>query len=359
MSNPIGVYIHVPFCRSKCPYCDFYSLPSTQDTMDAYVSAILKTTPRYSHALNRGVDTLYFGGGTPSQLVPSQLGSLLSAFTPYLTKNAEITMECNPADDLETLLPIAAAHGVNRISLGMQSAVEAQRTVLGRRAGIERVKQAVSICRGAGIKNLSLDVMLGIPGTTDRTLAATLQFIAQAEVNHISAYLLKVEPGTAFAARLKQLNLPEEDVVCDQYLTTVAELEKQGFLQYEVSNFAKAGFESRHNLKYWHCEEYLGLGPSAHSYLDGRRFYYERDMDKFLNQMPPIDDGPGGDAEERLLLALRLKEGVPCSAFSETAIQKAQLYLRKGLLEQQNGRFSFTPEGFLISNTLISELLYD
>lgn len=216
---------------------------------------------------------------------------------------AEITVECNPSKDLTGDMEQYAAAGINRVSIGMQSAVDRERFALGRRAGSGEVARTVAAAKAAGITNISLDVMLGTPKQTPDSLEETFAFIARMQVTHISAYLLKIEPGT-FDRLQAKLALPEEDTVCQMYLQTVERLGQLGFAQYEISNFARPGYESRHNLKYWLLEPYLGLGPSAHSLWNGRRFYFDRD---WIWQ----DEGPGGDREEQILLGLRLNRGIP------------------------------------------------
>lgn len=357
MSEKIGVYIHVPFCAGKCPYCDFYSVTGTTHAMDSYFGAVLRCVPQYASVLSRGADTLYFGGGTPSLLGEARLGQMIAALQPYLTANAEITVECNPSDNLDSLIPRLAQAGVNRISLGMQSAVDAERIALGRKANRDRIEHVLNLCRANGITNLSLDLMLGIPYMTIESLDATLDFIIQSRVPHVSAYLLKIEPGTIFASHASQLALPDEDLVCDQYLHTVDRLSGAGLAQYEISNFSRSGYESRHNLKYWHCEEYLGLGPAAHSFVNGKRFFYPRDLDRFLQGTPPIPDGDGGGQEERLMLALRLTEGIQPALLSIQGRDKAAFFIKRGLMCEKAGRLSMTPSGFLISNAIISELI--
>lgn len=357
MQSPIGVYIHVPFCAGKCPYCDFYSIKGDSSLMEAYTAAVGRTAKQYRQALSRGVDTLYFGGGTPSVLGGERLARLIDAFSPFLNPSAEITVECNPAGDLERLFPQLARAGVNRISLGMQSAVDEERRTLGRRADRSQIKEAIGLCKEAGITNISLDLMLGIPSMTMETLNQSIDFILNVRVPHVSAYMLKIEPGTPFAARRGELQLPDEDAVCDQYLHTVKRLGKAGLKQYEISNFALPGFESKHNLKYWRCEEYLGIGPAAHSYLDGRRFYYPGDLKAFLNGASPVDDGEGGSQEEKIMLGLRLTEGIKQDLLSPSAKKQAYFFIEKGLMCEKNGVFSLTPEGFLLSNSILSQLI--
>lgn len=355
--DPIGLYLHVPFCASRCPYCDFFTERPEGDTQTVYAEA-MKTELRDTRDKTISADSVYFGGGTPSVLPGSLFTGLLETvrdcFT--VTDDAEITVECNPSSDLEHFLPAASAAGVNRVSLGMQSAVDAERRKLGRRADRKRVEEALSIARDCGIGNLSLDVMLGIPGQTSESLNETLQFLLDSGVPHVSAYLLKLEEGTVFYRRKESLDLPDEDAVRDLYLQTIETLEAGGLRQYEISNFARPGFESRHNLKYWHCEEYLGFGPSAHSFFQGERFYRKADWADFVANGPVVPDGRGGSFEERLMLALRLTEGYR-GTIPEALRQKASEPLLKPFVEVGEDFVRLTKEGFLVSNTVIAELL--
>ena len=259
---------------------------------------------------------------------------------------AEITVECNPSKDLTRDMEQYAAAGINRVSIGMQSAVDQERFALGRRAGSGEVARTVAAAKAAGITNISLDVMLGTPKQTPDSLEETFAFIARMQVTHISAYLLKIEPGTPFDRLQAKLALPEEDTVCQMYLQTVERLGQLGFAQYEISNFARPGYESRHNLKYWLLEPYLGLGPSAHSLWNGRRFYFDRD---WIWQ----DEGPGGDREEQILLGLRLNRGIP----EDWLTRDPAPYIAGGFMRRANGRISLTPRGMLVSNTILAELL--
>lgn len=355
MTTPVGLYIHVPFCASRCPYCDFYTQrTSDPELMEQYASAVLRTLSGYSCT----ADSVYFGGGTPSVLPPAVFSSLLSEAIHrfHVPDTAEITVECNPSSDLEQFLPAAVDAGVNRVSLGMQSAVTRERQKLGRRADRGRIRTCIALARQLGVDNISLDIMLGVPGQTMESLRETLDFCLDTGVPHLSAYMLKLEEGTVFYRRRNSLELPDEDLVSDMYRMTSETLREAGFSHYEISNFARPGFEGRHNLKYWRCEQYLGVGPGAHSYLNGKRFYYPRNLHAFLEGCPPEADGLGGSWEERFMLALRLKEG-----FTGQIPKGMQDYVSQPGMQKYvcwDGKtLSLTPEGFLVSNYLISELL--
>ena len=238
MANPIGLYLHIPFCRGKCPYCDFYSMRADAACMDTYTQALQKSLEQWANRTGRAADTLYLGGGTPSLLGGARIAALVqTARGCYGLRGAEITVECNPSDADGNLFEVLAKAGVNRISLGLQSAVEEERKALGRRAGVKEAAESIRLARAAGISNLSLDLMLGIPGQTAESLRRSIDFCTQAGVCHISAYLLKIEEGTPFAQRRASLVLPNEDTVCDLYEQACEELEAAGFQQYEISNF--------------------------------------------------------------------------------------------------------------------------
>lgn len=339
-----GLYIHIPFCFSKCPYCDFYSTKYTPTAADTFAEKIKGQMQDYTGSF----DTVYFGGGTPSILEPQVLTGILQAVRDHFAIDpaAEITVECNPSKDLTRDMEQYAAAGINRVSIGMQSAVDRERFALGRRAGSGEVARTVAAAKAAGITNISLDVMLGTPKQTPDSLEETFAFIERMQVTHISAYLLKIEPGTPFDRLQAKLALPEEDTVCQMYLQTVERLGQLGFAQYEISNFARPGYESRHNLKYWLLEPYLGLGPSAHSLWNGRRFYFDRN---WIWQ----DEGPGGDREEQILLGLRLNRGIPEAWLTRDPAP----YIAGGFMRRANGRIALTPRGMLVSNTILAELL--
>ena len=375
LSPPFGLYVHVPFCAAKCPYCDFYSGRDTE-LIPAYVNAVTDELVTLRRAkgfadetlFSRPLSTVYFGGGTPSLLPAAALCAILDTVRQRyaLTPDAEITAEANPTlKEPEAWFSAAAKAGVNRVSVGMQSALDSERKALGRRGTPEDVKRTVLAARTAGIDNVSVDVMLGIPGQTETSLKQSLDSALSLGISHLSVYILKIEPGTVFDRRKETLDLPDEDAVAQLYLFTCEYLKAQGMRHYEISNFCFGDRVGRHNLAYWRCGEYLGVGPAAHSFLNGRRFYYERDLAGFINGVPPVDDGPGGDADEVLMLALRTDEGLDFPAFcdrfgiapSPRFYDKITEYGALGLAEYQAGRLTLTGRGFLLSNTVISELL--
>ena len=351
-----GIYVHIPFCRSKCPYCDFYSLTDTAKAKQ-YAQALSRNIEKFFAENSCKADTLYIGGGTPSVLKGEQIAAIVkSAQKACGNTLSELTIECNPSDVNAAFFQEVFAAGVNRISFGMQSAVDSERRALGRRADRVTVENAVREAQQIGFSNISLDLMLGIPGQTKESLSESIRFAAGLGVQHISAYLLSIEEGTWFEKNLHKLHLPDEEATAQFYLQAVEELQAQGFAQYEISNFAKPGFESRHNLKYWRLEPYIGFGAAAHSFFNGKRFYYPRDIDDYLGGGAPIADGDGGSREERIMLGLRLSEGIALSLLSEKALARVKSLCEEGLATVSEEKLALTPEGFLLSNSIINLL---
>ena len=369
-----GLYIHIPFCKSKCPYCDFYSLRYDENTAEIYADAVIdeiKTGRRareFTQDFSFEFDTVYFGGGTPSALGGERLARMLSAARQNykISPESEITAECNPSSSDEKLFCTLADSGFNRISLGMQSAADNERRALGRTADSTKVRQAVTDAKRAGIDSISLDLMIGIPNQSMESLIDSAKFCLELGVKHISAYMLKIEPGTVFDKMGGRLILPDEDAVCDMYLGLIRFLEENGMRQYEISNFAQPGFESRHNLKYWRLDEYLGIGPAAHSFIKDKRFYYERDCEGFVGGGRAVFESDGGDENEFIMLRLRLSDGLKDEDYlarygvhlPEKILDTAAKLATKGLVICGDGGIRLTKNGFLLSNYVISQLIY-
>ena len=373
----LGIYIHIPFCRSKCDYCDFYSLAGREDRMDAYQKALLahigETAPL---AQGIPVDTIYFGGGTPSFYGDKRLRELLGAIQKQfqVEKNAEITLEANPDSvDLKSLRRLRKA-GFNRISLGMQSACPEELADIHRPHSARQVDEAVAAAKKARFRNLSLDLIYGLPGQTMDSWKATVEHALSLIPQHLSCYGLKVEEGTPLAARAAAGEvLPDDDTQADMYLWTVGRLQRAGLPQYEISNFAKPGYESRHNLRYWLTKPYIGFGPGAHSDFGGRRYSFVRDLDRYIDGV--LRGGTIIDSEELipqrerggeyLMLRLRTARGIEEWEYRGTYFMdfaplerrleefQAQGWARK----TEEGRWRLTPRGFLVSNQLIGDLL--
>lgn len=364
-NNNLGLYIHIPFCVKKCNYCDFYSVVPTEDIRKRYIESLVKEIKKWGERTARPIDTMYIGGGTPSLLNEGELASVFSAVKESFTvlDDAEITVEVNPGDNLEAFLLFAAECGVNRVSIGVQTFCSSELCLLGRRHSAEDAQKAVDAARALGIKNISADIMIGLPDSTEDTLKNSIEGILSLGTEHISAYILKVEQGTPFS--LMPLNLPDDDKTAEQYTMLCDTLRAAGYEHYEISNFAKKGYESRHNNRYWKQEEYIGIGPSAHSFFEGKRFYYDRDIGAFINSPNTVDDGVGGGEAEYIMLALRLSSGLRFSDFSEKfgkdlnqkIILKAESLAKHGLCEIKDNCISLTDKGMLVSNSVIFTLL--
>ena len=364
----LGLYLHIPFCKQKCIYCDFYSLPHREADMDAYVAALQARLRAYPPG-GRPADSVYFGGGTPSYLGPYRLAALLetvSARFPLLP-DAEVTLEANPdsAGDPAALSLLRQA-GFNRISLGMQSASDTELAELGRVHTHAQTVAAVEAARKAGFQNLSLDLIYGLPGQTAARWRKNLEAGAPLSPEHLSCYGLKAEEGTPLFARRD--DLPGEDIQADMYLETVDFLETRGFRQYEISNFAKPGRASRHNLKYWTLQEYLGFGPGAHSDFGGRRFAWSRDLAGFLQGADALSEDqlmtPADREAEWLMLGLRTVRGLDPVEYEACFFHPFSRFLpfledcrHAGFARSEEGRWRLTPQGFLVSNQIIGRML--
>lgn len=368
--KPLGIYIHIPFCKSKCAYCDFYSLPGKEGEMDGYAAALCAQLNRAGPgAGDYLVDTVYFGGGTPSWFGAERIVRVLNGVKQNfsMAEDCEITLEANPDSVTEEGLARLRKAGVNRISLGVQSAEDAVLTAAGRPHTFAQAQLGVQIIRRAGFENLSLDLIYGLPGQTPEGWQQTVERVLALEPEHLSCYGLKVEEGTPFRNRDPE-DFPDEDAQADAYLWACKRLEQAGFHHYEISNFARPGRESRHNLKYWTLGEYLGFGPAAHSDFGGLRFGYSRDLAAWLRGETPRCEESRPSPEERvreyIMLGLRLSRGI-CQGEYEAGggsawgqlEEKMGLFARHGLLEETDGRWRCTDRGFLVSNAILVELL--
>lgn len=366
MSDNIGIYIHIPFCRSKCNYCDFFSGKAEEDDYDKYTLLLKRSIKYWGNIADEVVSSVYIGGGTPSILGTDRLCDILSAVKQSfkVSSKAEITVEVNPESGKSLSFNKLCETGYNRISIGMQSSSESELKALGRIHSAEEVKKTVESAKLGGFNNISLDLMMGIPNQTLSSLMDSIDFCVSCGVTHISSYILKIEEGTRFYTIKDRLSLPNEDDTAQLYLEAVEYLDKLGYKQYEISNFAIPSYESRHNTLYWKCGEYIGIGPSAHSFYKGKRFYYERDMKQFADNIT-IDDGVGGTEDEYIMLSLRLKSGLIFKEFekkynkplSPAFKNKIKKYSEIGYMECDKKHVSFTPKGFLVSNSIISDLI--
>ena len=356
-----GIYIHIPYCLSKCNYCDFHSQGGSQRISDAYIQQVLFQLKKYQ---TRRPNTVYFGGGTPSLLKPDQIYQILCQINPL--SDAEITLEANPETLYQEKLNNFYQVGVNRLSLGIQTASQKSLQTLGRVHTIQQSQKAFEMALQAGFKNISGDIMLALPNYTKQEFDYTLSLIQQGGATHISAYLLKIEPNTAFFKN-PPANLPCEDTAADFYLYAVEQLEKAGYQQYEISNFAKKGYQSQHNLLYWDCYDYLGIGPAAHSCLNGIRYAFDNNTPAFLQGKLQLETTGDCTWQDYVMLQLRLNHGLSFSllkekyniTFSQKQFEFLQQCNKHGLVQLSSDRAWLTVQGMLIQNSILTELLQE
>ena len=375
--TPLGIYIHVPFCRSKCEYCDFYSV-TTKDArlMDQYLHAVC------AHIKEAGqlapgylVDTVYFGGGTPTFFGADGMATILTAIRKNfdVASTAEITFEANPDSVSDRLLRRLRNEGFNRVSLGIQCDNDEILKKLGRPHNYEQAVNAYKRIRKKGFKNVSVDLMYGLPGQSLLDWEKTLEHVLELMPEHVSCYGLKVEEGTPLYEYHEFCNLADDDTQAEMYLAAVDILKECGYRQYEISNFCRKGHVSRHNLKYWQGGEYLGFGPGASSDFGGRRFSIIKDVKGYIQGIRTggqvLEDvqqiAPRERAGEYLMMRLRTVAGLDPKEYEKlylmpfAPLEKALLRCKENGLAHKtfDGRWQLTPTGFLVSNSIISDLL--
>lgn len=361
----LGLYLHVPFCRTRCRYCDFYRVGENRGRMDRFVAALEREIDGWSALHGRRVETVFFGGGTPSLLEPEEIGTILERLGRRfaVAPGAEVTAEANPSDLDEPRLGRLRAAGVNRLSIGVQSFVDRELRLLGRRHDAARAAAVLHAARAAGFERVSLDLMVGIPGQTDGSFAASLARAVELGPDHLSLYLLEVHEGSEidFLRRERPGLFPGDEPQRRRYLAMRDRLLAAGFRHYEISNFARPGGECRHNLRYWRCEPWLGLGPAAHSFVDGRRFAHPRDLEAWIADPMAVEELPADPAAERVFLGLRLEEGIALETLAAAGVAGAEARRRidrlAGFVEEREGRLRLRPEGYLLSNPVLAELL--
>ena len=375
--TPLGIYVHVPFCRSKCQYCDFYSLATKEDTLfDGYLDAVCDHIKEAGElAPGYKVDTVYFGGGTPSFFGADGLAVIMTAIRRNfdVDNNAEITFECNPDSVSDKLLHRLRAEGFNRVSLGIQSDDDEMLKKLGRPHTYAQAVAAYQRIRKAGFRNISIDLMYGLPGQDVLDWTATLDNVLRLNPEHISCYALKIEDGTPFAQVKDALNLPDDDTQADMYLAAVETLRGRSFRQYEISNVCRKGLVSKHNMKYWTGGEYLGFGPGASSDFAGKRYTLKRDLQAYISGirdggdiMEDLQEIPMRErAGEYLMLRLRTSLGIERQEYEKTFLLpfgplEDVLEKHRRLFhatQTDTGRWVLTPKGYLVSNDIITDLL--
>ena len=369
----LGLYIHIPFCRTKCLYCDFCSFVSrSEDDREAYVCALLREIKERANK-EYLVDTIYFGGGTPSLLSVEQIGRILSCIRDnfVVCEDVEITLECNPMthlNDGKEYFSALKSYGVNRLSLGIQSAIDSELKLIGRRHTFDEAKATFFDARESGFDNISVDLMVGIPSQTIESLKISIENLLSLDAEHISIYSLQLEEGTPLYKMREKYLLADDDEMADMYEAVVALMKNAGYSHYEISNFSKEGKESRHNSKYWRLDEYLGLGLAAHSDFQGNRIENTKDMEKYLLG-EWVENFVEIDKSERefefIMLGLRTARGISKTEFfsrfnvdfDEKYGKKVEKLAKTGYFLQGSDRIALSERGFEVSNMILAEIL--
>jgi len=367
MTSALGLYLHVPFCRTKCRYCDFYRVGENRLKIDLFLAALHREIDGWRALHGRTVETIFLGGGTPSLLSGLEIGTALEHLGKVfaLAPEVEITIEANPSDlDPPRLRDLRAA-GVNRLSIGVQSFSDRELTLVGRRHDAARAERVVGEARLAGFGNLSIDLMLAIPGQTEASFRRSLDKAIALATDHLSLYLLEVHESSEmdFLRRERPGLFPGEEAERRRYLAMHERLVAAGFEHYEISNFARPGKQGRHNLRYWHLEPWLGLGPAAHSFVDGVRFQHPADLGAWLADPMAVIHLEHDLAQERAMLGLRLEEGIDIETLrAASGASAGELGGRLRRLErfvvESGGRVRLTTEGRVVSNPVLAELFF-
>ncbi|MDD6189241.1 MAG: radical SAM family heme chaperone HemW [Clostridiales bacterium] len=375
MEKRIGIYFHIPFCASRCAYCDFCSTENRRDLIPAYQEAIIAHLEEYAPRLKGYyVDTVYFGGGTPSWYGAKNLIKIFDALKRCckVLVDAEVTLEANPDSIREDELRQLRKTGFNRVSIGVQSFNDEILKFINRRHNSDAALDAFEAARRAGFENISLDLIYGLPAQSREDWSDTLMRAVLLGPEHISCYGLKIEEGTRLWQYRGTSLIPDDDAQADMYLYTVDFLASHGYAQYEISNFAQRGKESRHNLKYWLLGDYAGFGASAASLVGSTRYTFTDSVEEYISAVktgaPVIRESEEISIHERsaeyIMLGMRTTYGISAADYEtffrggfEALEPLLRSYQKYGYARETDGRWSFTPKGFLISNSLIGELL--
>ncbi|MBQ8909324.1 MAG: radical SAM family heme chaperone HemW [Clostridia bacterium] len=361
----LGVYIHIPFCESKCAYCAFSSFVKAEDEHKKYIDKVIDEIARYQG--EKKIDTIYIGGGTPSVLSMELIDKLIGAIKKHfiLAENYEFTIEANPNSLTEEKLVCYKNNGVNRISLGVQSLNDVQLAFIGRKHSASQALEAISLAK-KHINNISCDLLIGLKDMDVQQFCGQIDMLAGLGVNHISAYMLQIENGTPLEAmtRANPLLLPDDDQCVEVYDEMVKVLASLGYERYEVSNFAKYGYESRHNFKYWTGDDYIGFGLSAHSYINGRRFANAANFDDYYAGKLANEEilTKNQKLEEHIMLGLRCKAGISkqflrIKGYNIDENESYAEFLQKGILLDNGDNIKLNPKYYGVSNYIIVKLL--
>lgn len=364
-----GLYIHIPFCKRKCEYCDFVSFAGMESYFDTYLAALASEMNQYKGS---EVDTIFIGGGTPSLLSAVQLKRLFDAVKEHfkISRTCEYTMEANPGTLTGGKIDVLAAGGVNRVSLGVQSFNDTELKAVGRIHSADDAYNAVMCLSRAGIENINIDLMASLPYQTVKSFSRSLNTAVSLPIKHISVYSLIIEKGTPLKEKYDKgiYRLHSDDEDRELYRYTEKFLQKHGFMRYEISNYALSGYKSRHNLKYWDCEEYIGLGLAAHSYVNGVRYYNTPYLNEYLDghfraggEMLTQEDMRG----EFMMLGLRKTAGVAVSEFKRRFGHEPEFFygdvidkfIGFGMLSRDGDRIKLTARGLDVANSIMCEFV--
>ena len=381
--RPIGIYVHVPFCVQKCAYCDFYSITNLA-MMREYTSAVVAHIRSKKKFLkNTLVETIYFGGGTPSLLPVPQLERILHAIysVAQVAPNAEITLEANPGTLTSQSLSAYKKMGVNRLSIGLQSADDDELHSISRIHTRAEFENSFMLARMEGFDNINVDLIYALPNQTKAKLLGNIDYVISMDPEHISLYGLTVEPETPLGRNKEILStIPDEDEQYNMYISACKRLEEAGFFQYEISNFAKKDCGCKHNLKYWMNKEYISFGPAAASFAENTEYVYKRDLEFYISNLKNETalreaDEETGETEHTLddeeletrfvMLHFRLRAGINAGeyfqkfgmSFEKMYIDKLEKYMQDKYVVRTEHGFRLTRRGMLISNTILSDIL--
>lgn len=365
-----GLYIHIPFCVKKCRYCDFVSYTNRETAFHDYISSVIEEMDEYADS---EIDTAFIGGGTPTILPAEEIKRLLdTCFKKFkFSTDYEFTAEANPGTLDDEKIHALLDGGVNRISVGVQSFNDGELRKIGRIHDAKTAYNTTWKLSEAGFSNINIDLMTALPDQTMASLANTLDAAVKLPVTHISAYSLIIEDGTPIAKEYHdgELTLPDEDADREMYEYTIKTLAKNGFNQYEISNFAKQGCECRHNIKYWQCREYIGLGAAAHSYLNGKRFYNTSELSEYMSENRHTNDiitlTEQDKISEFMIMGLRMNIGISENEFKKRFkksiddVYKAEIekFIEYGFLVRNNGFIRFSDKGRNVSNSILCEFV--
>ncbi len=366
-----GLYIHIPFCKRKCAYCDFYSVPERLELIETYIDAVVTESRSYTGLSG---DTLYLGGGTPSLLGAAGLKKLLDGLRHNLdmSRLVEATIEVNPESTTSELLFMAKSLGIDRVSIGVQSLTEGELQSVGRLHTMAQALAAIKRAQEAGFPHISADVIVGLPGQDWQTLHTTLETLVNLGITHLSVYCLSLEEGTPLALAPPG-DLPSDDMQASLFHQAKLFLQGSGFDHYEISNFACRGYQCQHNLNYWRGGEYLGLGPAAASHLDGKRFKNAPNLDAYLKNPGAIKTdveelcATEKAAEEAMLRLRLLEEGVSADELirrfggqsSAPVLKRLDRLVTQGLITKEDSKYRLPPEQVLTSNPVFARVLGD